>query len=175
MANIDFPANPIIGQIYIFNNITWVFNGAGWVPQSVNSPAGPIGGIQLSYSTDSPPVSLTNGYFYVYAPAIGSGTWIDLSTGDSCTIYISQVDLYGTDISTYLANLTVDCFITLVSSDGYSLTGKLNTDVTSILSGCYFDIEITSLSNVPPNNERFALNIGWIGNESSIINAIVFG
>lgn len=27
---IDFPDNPLVGDLYIFNSKTWAFNGEGW-------------------------------------------------------------------------------------------------------------------------------------------------
>lgn len=29
--SIDFPSNPVQGQVYTFNNSNWIYNGYAWV------------------------------------------------------------------------------------------------------------------------------------------------
>jgi hypothetical protein len=36
MPTINFPDSPTVGTIYIYNNISWIWNGSSWV---VSSPS----------------------------------------------------------------------------------------------------------------------------------------
>jgi hypothetical protein len=75
MALIDWPANPSVGQQYVFNQITYTWTGKTWQPGSLLPPTG-IG-----------PTGPAGGAFYFQAtapsrPPVKDGDyWLDSSTG----------------------------------------------------------------------------------------------
>lgn len=58
-GTISFPANPTVGQLYTFNNTTWVWNGTVWANANSGTNFMPVTGGTFTGSVSAP--GITNG------------------------------------------------------------------------------------------------------------------
>lgn len=77
---LNFPANPRIGDTYVYRGVTYKFNGIGWAPEAIPTPDdAPV------YVSDCPPnhpkqgslwFQASTGSLYIYYVDIGGGQWV---------------------------------------------------------------------------------------------------
>lgn len=73
---LNFPANPQIGDTYLYKNVSYVFNGYGWAPQALPTPNdAPV------FVSDCPPHGAKQG-----------SLWYQASTG---TLWMYYCDYNG--------------------------------------------------------------------------------
>jgi len=77
---LNFPANPRIGDTYLYKSVSYIFNGYGWAPQALPTPDdAPV------YVSDCPPnrpkqgdlwYQASTGTLWLYYVDIGGGQWV---------------------------------------------------------------------------------------------------
>jgi hypothetical protein len=77
---LNFPANPRIGDTYLYKNVSYIFNGYGWAPQALPTPDdAPV------YVSDCPPnrpkqgdlwYQASTGLLWLYYVDPGGGQWV---------------------------------------------------------------------------------------------------
>lgn len=77
---LNFPANPRIGDTYLYKSVSYIFNGYGWAPQALSTPDdAPV------YVSDCPPnrpkqgdlwYQASTGTLWLYYVDIGGGQWV---------------------------------------------------------------------------------------------------
>ena len=77
---LNFPANPQIGDTYLYKNVTYQYNGIGWAPLALPTPNdAPV------YVSDCPPnnakqgslwYQASTGNLWMYYVDIGGGQWV---------------------------------------------------------------------------------------------------
>lgn len=108
MAEIDFPAGPVIGQEYQFNSNTWIWTGYSWDLKSA-----------------TPGFVDPSNIAYTHVQAVPSDTWTVNHNLGYAPGGISVIDSAGTMVEGDVTHTSLNSFI-IVFTAGFSGTAYLS-------------------------------------------------
>lgn len=147
-GTIQFPPNPVVGQLYTFNGVTWIWTGtvwtnatnaAAWLPLTGGTLTGALG-VQTTLAGNQPAPLTVGGQGINYAAygAIGNNISFAFSSG-SPYIYVNGT-AYGPLVTLNVGNTTY------LQLTGGTLSGTLTGTIITAPTGTFLNLLDSSQS-----------------------------